>query len=175
MLFSRILRALFAPTPGLRNAAPPLAGRGVATLHNGDLRLAGAIAPVGGGRRVLRGIKAGDCLLEARELDHDKAVELVRAFHHLIAPPAGQHLGAVTREQRGQRIGVLLVFRRIVDARPRHPICRHVFPPWTVTCGWPRLRRAIASPNWRREPCRFPTWSIFFCSPTTSRRLRTGT
>src|SRR5258705_252609 len=64
---------------------------------------------------VLLRVEAGDALLEGRELDDDEAVEPLRTLEGLIAPAAREHLRAVLREDRGHAVGVLPVFRRIVD------------------------------------------------------------
>src|SRR5256886_12665867 len=77
------------------------------------------------GLLVLLRVEAGDALFEARELDHDEAVESLRAFESLIAPAAREHLRAVLREDRGHAVGVLLVFHRIVDFGAGYPVGGH--------------------------------------------------
>src|SRR2546423_10900457 len=67
------------------------------------------------GLLVLLRVEAGDALLEARELDHDEAVEFLRALEGLITPAAREYLRAVLREDRGHAVRVLLVFHRVVD------------------------------------------------------------
>src|SRR5262245_53172040 len=68
-----------------------------------------------------------------------EALELGRSFHDLIAAAAREHLAAKLGDDTRHEVGVLLVFDRIVDLRPRNPIGRHgdvlagVFP-----CRHPR-------------------------------------
>src|SRR5262249_46404600 len=102
----------------------PLARRIAAVDHDG-LDLARAVAAERRGAVVFGRGEAGDALLEGRELDHHEAVEFGRPFHYLIAAAAREHLAAELGDDGRHQVGVLLVFDRIVDLRPRNPIGRH--------------------------------------------------
>src|SRR5271165_2782908 len=117
---SRILPTASGPPP----ANEPLARRVAAFDHDG-LDLAPAVAAEGRGALVFGRGEAGDALLEGREFDHHEAVEFCRPFQDLIATAAREHLAAELGDDSRHEIGVLLVFDRIVDLRPRNPIGRH--------------------------------------------------
>src|SRR6266536_5650680 len=105
-------------------------------LDDDVLDLAGAVAAKRGGSRVFGRVEAGDRPIEARELDHDEAMKLLRPFHDAELAPARENLAAVAGNDVGHEIRVLLVFDRIDDARPRDPIGRHEGPPFAML---PRL------------------------------------
>src|SRR5262249_28111124 len=93
-------------------------------------------------------------LFKGREFDHDEAMKLLRALHDLMAPPARQHLAAVSGENVRNQIGIFLVFNRIVDLCARHPIGRHGgFPPTRTRnalafCDSPQYETNVQGERW---------------------------
>ena len=69
---------------------------------------------------------AGDRLFEARELDHDEAVEFLRAFKDLELAAARQELAAEFPDDGRCQISVLLVLLGLVDLRASDPISDHL-------------------------------------------------
>ena len=70
-------------------------GGGVAAVDHHVLDDAAAGASECRRRLILRGLEAGDALLERGELDHDEAMEVVRSFVDVIPAAARQDPAAV--------------------------------------------------------------------------------
>jgi hypothetical protein len=102
-----------------------LLSRRIAAFDDDRLHLSGAGAAERGGFVVFVGLKAGDALFEGRKLDHHEALKLVRAFHHLVAPTAGQNLAAIFGDDGRHEVGIFFVVDRIVDLGARDPIGWH--------------------------------------------------
>jgi hypothetical protein len=97
------------------------------TFDDDDLQLARAVLlAVRRGLKVLGRFVAGDRLFEARELDHDEAVEFLRALKDLELAAARQELAAEFPDDRRCQISVLLVLLGVVDLRARDPISDHL-------------------------------------------------
>src|SRR6478609_5648683 len=106
-------------------SSPPKSATWIAAFNDDSLDLAGTLAAKGGSTVVFRRGEAGDALLEGRKLNHHEALELVGAFHDLIAAAARHHLAAELGDDTRHEVGVLLVFDGIIDLRSGNPIGRH--------------------------------------------------
>jgi len=97
------------------------------TFDDDDLQLARAVLlAVSRGLKVLGRFMAGDRLFEARKLDHDEALEFLRALKDLELAAARQKLAAEFPDDRRCQISVLLVLLGVVDLRARDPISDHL-------------------------------------------------
>src|SRR6516164_10147598 len=145
-LAAKMPRTAEPHTSGPPSVSAPLA-RQIAAFDHDGLDLARAVAAEGRGAVVFGRGEAGDALLEGRELDHHEAMEFCRPFHDLIAAAAGEHLAAELGDDLRYEVGVLLVFDRIIDLRPRNPVGRHgdvlarVSTPTSRTLGAPSANR----------------------------------
>src|ERR1700747_1624821 len=119
-----MMRTSEPPPSGPSPVNAPLARR-IAAFDYDGLDLARAGAAEGRGAVVFGRGDAGDALLEGWELDHHEAVEFCRPFHDLVAAAAREHLAAELGDDGGHEVGVLLVFDRVINLRPRNPIGRH--------------------------------------------------
>src|ERR1700730_2282033 len=96
-------------------------------LDDDELELPGAVLlAMRRSGLVLGRVVAGDRALEARELDDDEAVELLRPLEDLELAAARQELAAEFPDDRRRQIGVLLVLLGVVDLRARDPIGDHL-------------------------------------------------
>src|SRR5262249_59675329 len=97
------------------------------TFDDDNLQLARAILlAMRRGLKVLGRFVAGDRLFEARELDHDEAVEFLRALKDLELASARQKLAAEFPDDRRCQISILLVLLGVIDLRARDPISDHL-------------------------------------------------
>src|SRR5262249_20323675 len=113
---------LRARNKGSLGAGPGCAG-GLRCLYDDDLQFARAVLlAVRRGLEVFGGLVAGDRLLEARKLDDDEAVELLRALQDPELAAARQDLAAELSEDGWHQVGVLLVLIGIVNLRACDPI-----------------------------------------------------
>src|SRR5215470_8529248 len=127
----------------LRAAKPGSCRRVSDTFDDDDLQLARAVLlAVCRGLEVLGRFVAGDSLFEARELDHDEAVEFLRALKGLELAAARQELAAEFPDDRRCQISVLLVPLGVADLRARDPISDHLI--LHANCGRPCWARATA-------------------------------
>src|SRR5687767_4643464 len=83
--------------------------RGVSALDDHELDDAAGGAAEARGFLIFRRLEARDALLQGGELDHDEAVERLRAFHDLILATASEHRAAVLLHDGRDPIGVPLV------------------------------------------------------------------
>src|SRR5215475_4310627 len=64
---------------------------------------------------VFRRCETGDALLEGWKFDHDKTMEFVWTFHDLKTSAPSKHLATKLLDNRGHKVGVLLVLDGVVD------------------------------------------------------------
>ena len=93
----------------------------VTALHDDGFDLAPSIAAESRSLIVFRRGETAHARFQSGKFDHDETVEFLWSFHDLVAPTASQDLTAMLADDRGDLIGILLVFDRIVDFRPCNP------------------------------------------------------
>src|SRR5262245_40875324 len=98
-------RRTSATSAHARRAVVATSLRRIAALDHHQLDLAAAVAAERRRVPVLPGLEAGDAFLQRRELDHDEAVEFLRAFEDPVLAAAGEHLAAVLRHDCGDAVG----------------------------------------------------------------------
>ena len=79
----------------------PALGRRVAAVDCDELDFTGPAPAERSSLFIFRGLEALDALLEGREFDHHKTIELVRTFHDLKPPAAGQKPPSVFGDDGG--------------------------------------------------------------------------
>jgi hypothetical protein len=81
----------------------PALGRRVAAVDCDELDFTGPAPAERSSLFIFRGLEALDALLEGREFDHHKTIELVRTFHDLNRPPRARNRPPYLAMTEGER------------------------------------------------------------------------